>query len=135
MKKDKIIFWIATGFLFLFEGVMPVSAWLFAPQSATEGTVYLGFPEYFAYVLIVFKALGAIALIIPKLPRQVKEWAYAGLGFTLICASIGHFVVDGVSFVSFFPFIILAILVVSYINYFKVYYNGKEEQLFRFEQQ
>ena len=121
MKTNKIIFWITSGFLFLFEGVMPVSAWIFAPESATAGTVYLGFPGYFAYVLIVFKALGAIALIMPRLPRQIKEWAYAGLAFNFICASISHFVVDGSGFVSFFPLIILAILVVSYLQYFKVY--------------
>lgn len=124
MKKNKIIFWIATGFLFLFEGVMPVSTWLFAPESATAGVVYLGYPEYFAYALIVFKALGSIALVITSLPRKVKEWAYAGLAFDFIFASISHFVIDGVAFVSFFPLIIFAILIVSYVNNFKVYHHG-----------
>ncbi len=124
MKKNTIFFWITTGFLFLFEGVMPVSALLFAPESATAGTVYLGYPTYFAYVLIAFKALGVVALIIPSLPRRVKEWAYAGLAFNFICASVSHFVIDGVAFVSFFPFIILAFLVVSYIHSFKLYSHG-----------
>lgn len=125
MRVNKIIFWITSGFLFLFEGVMPVTAWIFAPATVAAGTIALGFPAYFAYVLVVFKALGAIALIIPKLPRQIKEWAYAGLAFNFICASIGHFVVDGSQFVSFFPLIILAILIVSYRQYFKVYNNWR----------
>jgi uncharacterized membrane protein YphA (DoxX/SURF4 family) len=128
MKTSKVIFWITSGFLFLFEGVMPVTTWIFAPDVATSGAVALGFPAYFAYILIVFKALGAIALIIPKLPRQIKEWAYAGLAFNFICASISHFVVDGSQFVSFFPLIILAILIVSYFHYFRIY-NRWEGQI------
>jgi hypothetical protein len=125
MKKHKIIFWVTTILLFLFEGVMPVFSLIFAPASATAGVVYLGYPVYFAYILIAFKALGSIALVIPRLPRRYKEWAYAGLGFDFICASISHFVVDGAGFVSFFPLIFLAVLALSYHHYFKLYPNGK----------
>jgi hypothetical protein len=127
MKTNKIIFWTATIFLFLFEGVMPLSALLFAPQSATAGTVYLGYPAYFAYVIIAFKVLGSIALVIPTLPGRIKEWTYAGFAFNFICASVSHFVIDGFVFVSFFPLIIFAIAVVSYVNYFKVYHNRNEQ--------
>ena len=121
MKKNKIIFWTTTVFLFLFEGVMPLSALIFAPSQATAGTVYLDYPTYFAYVIIVFKVLGSILLIIPGLPRPIKEWTYAGFAFNFICASVSHFVVDGLAFVSFFPLIILAIAAISYVTYFKVY--------------
>ena len=124
MKKNKIIFWATTIFLFLFEGMMPLSALVFSPPHATAGTVYLQYPTYFAYVIIVFKVLGSVVLIIPGLPRQWKEWTYAGFGFNFICATISHFVIDGFAFVSFFPLIIFAIAVISYINYFKVY--GKD---------
>jgi hypothetical protein len=127
MKKNKIIFWTTTIFLFLFEGMMPLSALLFAPSSATAGVVYLDYPAYFAYVLITFKVLGSILLIIPRLPRQIKEWTYAGFGFNFICASVSHFVVDGFVFVSFFPFIILAIAVASYITYFRIYHSDKAD--------
>jgi hypothetical protein len=121
MKKNKLIFWIATIFLFLFEGMMPLSALIFAPSSATAGTIYLEYPTYFAYVIIAFKVSGSILLIIPALPRQLKEWTYAGFAFNFICASISHFIIDGFVFVSFFPLIIFAIAIVSYVNYFKVY--------------
>jgi hypothetical protein len=127
MKKNKIIFWAATIFLFLFEGMMPLSALIFAPSSATAGTVYLQYPAYFAYVIITFKVLGSIALVVPGLPRQIKEWTYAGFAINFICASISHFVIDGFVFVSFFPLIILAIAVVSYITYFKLYHSGKTD--------
>ena len=121
MRKNKIIFWISTVFLFLFEGMMPLSALIFAPQHASAGTEYLHYPTYFAYVLITFKVLGSIILVIPGLPRQIKEWTYAGFAFNFICASVSHFVIDGVTFGSFFPLIILGIAVVSYVNYFKAY--------------
>lgn len=81
MKKHKIIFWTTTITLFLFEGMMPLSALLFALASATAGTVYLQYPPYFAYVIIAFKVCGSILLVIPGLPRPVKEWTYAGFGF------------------------------------------------------
>jgi hypothetical protein len=128
MKKYKIIFWTATVFLVLFEGVMPLSALLFAPASATAGVIYLGYPTYFAYVIIAFKILGSIALTIPSLPRRVKEWTYAGFAFNFISAAASHVVVDGFTFVSFFPLIILAIAVVSYVTYFKVYGSRAEHQ-------
>src|SRR5687768_4281285 len=107
MKKTKIIFWVTTVFLFLFEGVMPLSALLFAPSQATAGTVSLDYPVYFAYVIIAFKTLGSILLIIPRLPRSIKEWTYAGFAINFICASVSHFIVDGFGFVGFFPLIIL----------------------------
>ncbi|MGC3944629.1 MAG: DoxX family protein [Chryseolinea sp.] len=121
MKRNKIIFWTATIFLFLFEGIMPSTALLFAPSSATAGTIYLQYPEYFAYVIIAFKVTGSILLLIPGLPRPIKEWTYAGFGFNFICATISHVVVDGPGILSFFPLVILGIAIVSYVTYFKVY--------------
>jgi hypothetical protein len=95
-----------------------------APMLATAGTEYLQFPAYFAYILIAFKIMGSILLIIPGLPRNIKEWTYAGFAFNFICASASHFVIDGFVLATFFPLFILAIAVVSYITYFKVY--GKD---------
>lgn len=125
MNKNKIIFWTTTGFLFLFEGIMPLSTLLFAQEFITAGTKPLGYPDYFAVALIIFKVLGATALVITKLPSFVKEWAYAGLAFNLIFATISHLAIDGFAFVSFFPLIILAVLIVSYVYNFKIYHNGK----------
>ena len=124
MKKAKTIFWISTVFLFLFEGVMPMATVLFAPMHATAGTEYLQFPGYFAYILIAFKVTGSILLIIPGLPRNIKEWTYAGFAFNFICASASHFVIDGLAMVSFFPLLIFGIAIVSYLSYFRVY--GKD---------
>lgn len=118
MKKAKIIFWTTTILIFLFEGVMP--ALTSQTELAKEGIRHLGYPEYFGNALVVFKVLGVLALVIPQVPKNVKEWAYAGFGFDFIFASISHFAVDGVGFQSFFPLIIFLILAISYIYYHKI---------------
>jgi len=115
MKKDRIIFWITTSIIFLWEGLMPLSTLLFMPQYTTAGTKPLGYPDYFAYALIICKVLGATALMIPKLPSRLREWAYAGLTFNLIFAVISHVVVDkNVGFI-LMPIVVGIILGVSYI--------------------
>ncbi|MDQ6530278.1 DoxX family protein [Flavobacterium sp. LHD-85] len=118
MKTTKIIFWTTTILIFLFEGVMP--ALTSQTELAKEGIRHLGYPEYFGNALVVFKILGVLALIIPKVPGRIKEWAYAGFAFDFIFASISHFAVDGIGFQGFFPLIILAILIISYVTYHKI---------------
>lgn len=118
MKKAKIIFWTTTILIFLFEGVMP--ALTSQTELAKEGIRHLGYPEYFGNALVVFKVLGVLALVIPQVPNRVKEWAYAGFAFDFIFASISHFAVDGIDFQGFFPLIILAILMTSYIYHHKI---------------
>ena len=44
MKKNNIIFWVTTGFIFLFEGMMP--ALTSQTEMAKEGIRHLGYPEY-----------------------------------------------------------------------------------------
>ena len=120
MKKTKIIFWITTGFIFLFEGLMPLSTILFMPEYVNAGTKPLGYPDYFANALIIFKVLGATALIVPKVHPTLKEWAYAGLTFNLIFAVISHVVVDGNIGYILMPFVIGGILAVSYMYWKKL---------------
>lgn len=119
MKKSKIIFWVSTIIIFLWEGIMPISTLLFAPQYANAGTKPLGYPDYFAVALIIFKFLGALALIVPIVPGRIREWAYAGLTFNLVFAVISHIVVDGNIGFIILPVVILIILAISF------YYNDK----------
>lgn len=117
-KKNKIIFWTATILIFLFEGVMP--ALTSQSEMAKEGIRHLGYPEYFGNALVVFKILGVIALVVPQVPKRLKEWAYAGFTFDFIFAAISHYAVDGMVFNAFFPFIVLGVLMVSYVYYHKI---------------
>ena len=118
MKKDKIIFWTTTIIIFLFEGVMP--ALTSQTEPAKEGIRHLGYPAYFGNALVVFKVLGTLTLIIPQIPKRLKEWAYAGFAFDFLFASISYFSVEGVVFLSFFPLIFLGILIISYIYYHRI---------------
>ncbi len=119
MKKNKIIFWTTTVIIFLFEGVMP--ALTSQSDLARDGIRHLGYPLYFGNALVVFKILGVLALIIPQVPKRLKEWAYAGFTFDFLFACISHWAVDGFGFNAIFPLIVLGILMVSYIYYHKIY--------------
>jgi hypothetical protein len=90
---------------------------------AKEGIRHLGYPAYFGNALVVFKVLGVLALIIPQVPKRVKEWAYAGFAFDFIFATISHGAVDGINGHTFFPLVIFGILAVSYIYYHKLNSN------------
>ncbi len=118
MKENKIIYWVSTTIIFLFDSVMP--ALTSHTELAKQGISHLGFPDYFRIELVIFKVLGGLVLIIPKIPHRFKEWAYVGFSINLISASVGHFVVDGINFQSFFPLIIFSILIVSYVYYHKI---------------
>lgn len=114
MNKNKIIFWVATIIILLWEGIMPLGTLIFAPEYATAGTKPLGYPDYFAYSLIICKVLGAIAISYPKTPAKLKEWAYAGLTFNLIFAFISHACVDKNIGFMMMPLVVLGILALSY---------------------
>jgi len=121
-KIGHIIFWVATTIIILFEGVMPLSTVIFSPENVNAGTKPLGYPDYFAYSLIVCKVLGVIAISVPQIPGKLKEWAYAGFTFNLIFAFISHAIVDKNIGFMLLPLIILGILTLSYI------YNPKIEK-------
>lgn len=115
MKKNKIIFWVATLFIVIWEGIMPLGTWLFAPEYINAGTKPLGYPDYFAYSLIICKVLGVIAITLPRFPVKLREWAYAGLTFNLIFAFISHACVDKNITYMLMPLIVLGILMLSYV--------------------
>lgn len=117
MKSQRIIFWIATIIILLFQGVM--LAFTSQTEMAKEGIRHLGFPDYFGVALAVFKVIGALILIVPQIPSRLKEWAYAGFTFDFLFAFISIWAVDGFSGIAFFPLIMLTILMVSYVYHHK----------------
>lgn len=120
MKKNKTIFWIATIFIVIWEGAMPLGTLLFAPQYMNAGTKPLGYPHYFAYALIICKILGVIAIAIPQCPAKLKEWAYAGLTFSLLFAFISHACVDKNITYMLLPLMVWGILLLSYVYRSKI---------------
>jgi uncharacterized membrane protein YphA (DoxX/SURF4 family) len=50
---------------------------------------HLGYPDYFLMILGVWKVLGVVAVLAPRFPI-LKEWAYAGMFFTMTGAAVSH---------------------------------------------
>jgi len=118
MKKYTIIFWITVVLIFITQGIMPVLT-LSNPDS-NEVFKHLGYPRYFEVMLAIFKLTGGLILIIPPIPKRIKEWVFAGYGIDFICAAISFLVVDGTTGAIFlFPLISLLVLIICYISYHK----------------
>lgn len=88
MKAVKITYWVTTSLVSL--SLLAAGLMYFTDPEVAAGFGHLGFPDYFRKELGIAKILGALALILPMIPRNIKEWAYAGIGITFISASIAH---------------------------------------------
>jgi DoxX-like family len=124
-RLTKIIYWITTGFIFLFDGVVP--AFTSNSQVAVDAIRHLGYPDYFRNMLTVFKVAGALVLILPIARGRIKEWAYAGFGITYIAATVSNWALNGLTGLTLFPILVFAILIVSYICYQKIYKKSGRE--------
>ncbi|MGO4291686.1 DoxX family protein [Chitinophaga sp. RAB17] len=119
MKKDKIIYWIATGIL---TGVMLWSAYNFAFNPEMKGAfAHLGLPNWFRIELTIAKLLGSLALLIPFVPAKLKEFAYFGFGITLISAAVAHLSSGDSILIEIGHLTFFASLVVSYLYYHKLH--------------
>jgi hypothetical protein len=111
-KRNKIIYWIATGWLAL--GMASTGAvQLFKMRTGAGGVdsvTHLGYPAYFLTIVGIWKILGVITVLIPKFPL-LKEWAYAGFFFAMSGAIFSH-IATGISMNEIFPALLLLILTV-----------------------
>ena len=114
-KRDTIVYWLTTGAVCAVMAFSAVNFNLKEPLGPMKGAfTHLGYPSYFRIELTTAKVLGVLALLVPGVPRKVKEFAYFGFGITLVSASIAHFSVgDGALFV-IDPLLFLSALIASY---------------------
>jgi len=109
-KRNKIIYWIATGWLAL--GMLSTGiVQLMKTDEEVDLMSRLGYPIYFLTIIGVWKILGVIATLIPGF-RLLKEWTYAGFFFVMSGAVISHLIV-GSGAKDFFGPILLIILTVT----------------------
>jgi len=91
MNKGKLItYWVATALLsigMLGSGI----AQLMRAKEMVGILTHLGYPLYLMSILGTWKILGVIAILLPGF-KLVKEWAYAGLFFTMTGALISHLI-------------------------------------------
>jgi len=106
-----VIYWVTTGLMAAMSGLAAFTYLSGSPQ-AVEGFTHVGYPQQLRILLGVAKLLGAIALVVPGLPK-LKEWAYAGFTFAWMAAFVAHYLAkDGPKV--FMPLVLLVLLVVSY---------------------
>jgi hypothetical protein len=119
MKKDKIIYWVATGIL---TGVMLWSAYNFTfNPEMKEAFAHFGLPNWFRIELTVAKVLGALALLLPFVPVKIKDFAYVGFAITLISAAVAHLSSGDSVFIEIGHLTFFVSLVFSYLYYHKLH--------------
>jgi hypothetical protein len=115
-KTSTIIYWTTTVLVAFFigsGGVAQVAQYIANPHAIVP---VLGYPMYFFAILGVWKALGALAILVPRYPL-LKEWAYAGIFFDLTgaaasCALSGGYGAYGFHIIA--PLILTGITVASW---------------------
>lgn len=108
-----IAYWVSTVLVVL-PSSFAAYAYLGGSPQAVTGFAHVGYPQQLRILLGIAKPLGALALVVPGLPR-LKEWAYAGFTFAWIAAFIAHHLAkDGPE--QFFPLVLLVLLAVSYFT-------------------
>lgn len=111
-KRKKVIYWITTGWLALgmtSTGIVQ----LIKMEEEVSNFTNLGYPLYLLTLLGVWKLLGVIAILAPKLPL-LKEWAYAGFFFAMSGAIISHLAVGDEIISILGPAILLALTIASW---------------------
>jgi len=113
MKRKKITYWIATGFVAIIMAASGALAISHAP-SYMKALAHLGYPTYFSNLLGLGKLAGVCVLLLPGLPK-LKEWAYVAFGITVLSASYSHFS-SGDGLWALDPLVTFAALAVSYLT-------------------
>lgn len=119
-KRDIRIYW-ATTIVAMLMTVGPALLYFSNEYLIDAMRNRLGFPDYFRVELAIGKYIGALALLIPRVPKMIKEWAYVAFGITLLSGAIAHGIVDGFA-AGASPLVPFAILSVSYYYFRKLNY-------------
>jgi hypothetical protein len=94
MKRDKIIYYLATGLLTLLM-IFSISMYFFNHEEVAVMFTDFGYPTYIIYPYAIAKLLGLIAIWFIG-SKILKEWAYAGFFFAFILAFFAHIMIgDG----------------------------------------
>lgn len=111
-KRNKIIYWVSTIWLAL--GMLSTgTVQLLKYQADVDLMTRLGYPIYLLTMLGIWKILGVIVILSPKL-GLLKEWAYAGFFFVMSGAIFSH-IASGSEAKEFFgPSLLIILTVISW---------------------
>ncbi len=110
MNVKKVLYWASTIGLC---GIMLYSAFMYFNNTEKVKVFFESFqyPTYIVIPLAIAKILGVIAILWNGID-WIKEWAYAGIFFDLVLATLAHNAADhslGLSVIA------LGLLIVSYV--------------------
>jgi hypothetical protein len=108
----KIAYWGSTGLACL--ALLASLTYLTGSEQVVAGFAKAGYPQYLRIILGVVKPVAAIVLLLPGF-ALLKEWAYAGVTFALVMATISSYVSEG-GMKWILPLVLLALVAVSYLT-------------------
>ena len=109
----KVAYWGSTALVAL--ALLGSLTYLTGSEQVVAGFAKAGYPQYLRIILGIVKPVAAIVLLLPRLPL-LKEWAYAGVTFALVMATISAYLSgDGVK-AWILPLALLVLLAVSYLT-------------------
>jgi len=111
-KSHKIIYWISTLWLALGMTATGIVQLIQQEQEKAMMT-HLGYPFYFLTILGIWKLLGVLAVLVPRLPL-LKEWAYAGFFFAMSGAVCSHIALGDSGKEFFGPVLLLILIALSW---------------------
>jgi uncharacterized membrane protein YphA (DoxX/SURF4 family) len=112
IKRMKIFYRVTTVLIaaaFLITGIGNLLPF----DHIAQDMAHLGYPVYFLKIIGIWKILGALAIVLPKMPR-IKEWAYAGMMLDLTGASLSRLAVNDGFLLVFIPLGIAVLVTVNY---------------------
>jgi hypothetical protein len=108
----KIAYWGSTALASL--ALLGALTYLTGSEQVVAGFAKAGYPQYLRIILGIAKPVAAIVLLLPGL-ALLKEWAYAGVTFALVMATISSYVSEG-GLKWILPLVLLALVAVSYVT-------------------
>jgi amino acid permease len=108
----EIVYWTSTvlACLALFGSL----SYLTGSAEVVAGFAKAGYPQHLRIVLGIAKPVAAIVLLLPGF-ALLKEWAYAGVTFALVMATISSYL-SGEGIKAGLPVVLLALVAVSYFT-------------------
>jgi len=109
----KIVYWVSTAVACL--ALLGSLTYLTGSAEVVAGFAKAGYPQHLRIVLGIAKPVAAIVLLLPGF-ALLKEWAYAGVTFALVMATISGYLSEGGAKGAGLPLALLVLVAVSYFT-------------------
>jgi amino acid permease len=109
---QKIVYWSSTVIACL--ALLGSLSYLTGSEEVVAGFAKAGYPQHLRIVLGIAKPVAAIVLLLPGF-ALLKEWAYAGVTFALVMATISAYLSEGAA-KAILPLALLVLVGVSYFT-------------------